>query len=552
MNEYSPTPGLLPARMLNEFVYCPRLFHLEWVDQRWADNDDTAKGSYTHRSVDSRGGVVPLPEPAPAVTRTTYSVKLSDEALGLTAVIDRVEFGDGLACPVDHKSGHPAPDGSAWPPDRAQALAHAALLSAAGHHVEEARLFYAETRETVSVPWDPATADELWDLVAAARRQASALTPPAPLIDSPKCPRCSLVGLCMPDETNAMLLRSDRPPRRIISPDPDAQPLYVTEQGAYVSVKGGRLVVTVKREPIVDVRLFDVTHLCIFGHVQVTTEALTRLWAVDAAVLWMSYGGWLNGWASASPGKYVQLRRRQVLCMTDVGTIPARMIEGKIRNQRTLLRRNAKTPLSEAVPTSLASLAISAANAETTASLLGFEGTAARIYFANFAKMLGQGVAPAAMFDDHGRTRRPPTDPVNAVLSFCYALLVKDLVATCLAVGLDPYLGVLHSPRYGRPALALDLAEEFRPLVADSVVIQVFNNGEVGESDFIVRNAGCQLTAPGRRSVIAAYERRLGMQITHPLFGYRISYRRCMDVQARIFASVIIGELPEYVPLVTR
>lgn len=125
-------------------------------------------------------------------------------------------------------------------------------------------------------------------------------------------------------------------------------------------------------------------------------------------------------------------------------------------------------------------------------------------------------------------------------------------MAVCLGVGLDPYLGVLHRPRFGRPALALDLAEEFRPLIAESIVVGLLNNGEVSEGDFIRRGDAVALTAQGRRAVLQAYERRLEVQVTHPVFRYKISYRRVLDVQARMLAAVMVGELDAYVPMTTR
>lgn len=131
-------------------------------------------------------------------------------------------------------------------------------------------------------------------------------------------------------------------------------------------------------------------------------------------------------------------------------------------------------------------------------------------------------------------------------------MLSKDLVAVTLGVGLDPYLGIYHRSRYGRPSLALDLAEEFRPLIADSVVLGLVNNGEIVASDFIRRACAVSLTHGGRRTVLRAYERRLDTEIQHPVFGYRISYRRVLDVQARLLAAVLIGEVPQYMPMVTR
>jgi CRISPR-associated protein Cas1 len=270
-------------------------------------------------------------------------------------------------------------------------------------------------------------------------------------------------------------------------------------------------------------------------------------------VLWLSYGGWLKGWACGPPSKYVQLRRRQTAAHAAGGLgLARRMIEGKIRNCRTLLRRNARADCSATLD-QLARLAGATDSVADFGELLGVEGTAARLYFAAFPTMLAGSALPLADgFAAEGRNRRPPRDPLNALLSFCYAMLTKDLLAVSLAVGFDPYLGVYHRSRYGRPALALDLAEEFRPLIADSVVLALLNTGEIGPRDFIGRAGGVALTPDGRRAVLRAYERRLSTVVTHPEFGYKISYRRVLDVQARILAATLVCELPEYVPMVTR
>jgi CRISPR-associated protein Cas1 len=145
-----------------------------------------------------------------------------------------------------------------------------------------------------------------------------------------------------------------------------------------------------------------------------------------------------------------------------------------------------------------------------------------------------------------GRNRRPPRDPVNALLSFAYACLARELTAVLHGIGLDPFVGFLHQPRYGRPALALDLMEEFRPIVADSVVITAINNNEVGPSDFLVRPTGVALTDRGRRAFIQTLERRLDELATHPVFDVRLSYRRILEVQARLLAKVLLGEIDEY------
>lgn len=543
-------PELIPARMLNEFVYCPRLFYLEWVDGRWADNADTTGGSISHVSIDNRGGAMPAPDAADP-PQMTASVRLADQELGVTAIIDRVDHADGSCSSIDYKVGSPAPDDQPWPADRAQVLVQAALLSQSGYSVSAAELYYRETHQRIRIPWSDDLLGEVRDLVASARSVAEQLRPPLPLVDSGRCPRCSLVGLCLPDETNALLDRSQQPPRRLLPRNPDQLPLYVAEQGARVGVRGNQLVVSKGKEVLAEHRLIDVSHVCVFGHVQVSTEALNRLWGTGASVLWFSYGGWLKGWAQAQPGKYAELRRRQVAAHSQGAAPAADMIVGKIKNQRTLLRRNAKVGV-EAPVAALADLSKLAAKADTLGTLFGVEGTAARLYFEQFPNMLSGDERFATCFAALGRNRRPPLDPVNALLSFCYSMLLRDLVAACIGVGLDPYLGVLHRNRYGRPSLALDLAEEFRPLVADSVVIGLINRQEIAWADFKITAVGVELTSAGRKKVLSAYERRLATEIRHPMFGYKVSYRRCIDVQVRIFAASLIGEIPRYVPMVTR
>jgi CRISPR-associated protein Cas1 len=144
------------------------------------------------------------------------------------------------------------------------------------------------------------------------------------------------------------------------------------------------------------------------------------------------------------------------------------------------------------------------------------------------------------------RNRRPPTDPVNAMLSIAYAMLTRHLTITLASVGLDPYRGFYHAPRYGRPALALDVMEPFRPIIADSVVLSAINTGEVGPNDFVVGVTGTGLTQSGRRRFVDAFERRLSQDTTHPVFGYQVSMRRMLLVQARLLSRFLLGELPSY------
>lgn len=543
-------PELLPARMLNEFTYCPRLFYLEWVSAEWAPNDDTAAGDFDHRAIAKPSAPLPDPDedgPWPAVR----AVALSDLGWGLTGVLDRVDHDDETV-PVDYKTGSAPRNGGAWPADRIQILAQAALLESAGYPVNHGELYYRKSHRRVDVAWNDEGRRDLQATIDSAREIAAGLRPPPPLEDSPKCPRCSLVGICLPDEHNLLTARSARTPRRLVPRDPDQRPVYVLEQGTSVGVDGGRLSISRQGEELESIRLLDVSQVNLYGNVQVTTQALRQLWAHGAPVLWLSRTGWLDGWSQGQPSKNVDLRRAQLSAHVAGGLGLARpMIAAKIRNQRTLLMRNHPSGAPAAELTALLELSRQCESAQRRDELMGIEGTAARIYFSHFGSLIREPDA-AALFDQNGRTRRPPTDPVNAALSYAYALLTKDVVTTCLGVGLDPYLGMLHAARFGRPSLALDLQEEFRPLIAESTVLRAFNNGEIGISDFRRTSSGTSFTDDGRHKFIESYERRMEEELRHPVFGYRISYRRTLEVQARILGAVLIGELEKYIGVITR
>jgi len=224
------------------------------------------------------------------------------------------------------------------------------------------------------------------------------------------------------------------------------------------------------------------------------------------------------------------------------------VVIAKLRNSRVMLRRNHPSAPRAAIA-EIARLSKRARNAGSLQTLLGIEGAAASVYFANFGAMIR---SESADFDFRHRNRRPPKDPVNAVLSFLYSMLIRQAMASALTVGFDPYMGFYHQPKYGKPALALDMAEEFRPIVADSATLTLFNNAELKPSDFVRRGGAVALTDRGRKAVIKAFERMMDTLITHPLFGYSISYRRVMEVQARLLGRHLLGELKRYPAFTTR
>ena len=552
-------PELIPARMLNEFVYCPRLSYMEWVQGEFAHSEDTLDGRFQHRRVDQPSGDLREPgsdEEDEHEKIHARSVLLSDETLGAIARIDLVEAQGLTATPVDYKRGTiPDVPGNAYDPERVQLCVQGLLLRASGYQCDEGILYFVASKRRVRVPFDDALVALTLEMLDAARAMAVGGKIPPPLEDSPKCPRCSLVGICLPDEVtflkgNRHVVKPDDV-RRMAPARDDALPMYVTTQGGVVGKSGDNLTVSVKREVVARARLLDVSSLSIFGNTQVTSQATRELLDRAIPVCHFTYGGWLKGITWSMGHKNVELRIAQFRAAGDSLTslsIARDIVVAKLRNSRVMLRRN-HTDSPQAALQEIDRLCKSAMSADSLQTLLGIEGAAARVYFANFASLIK---SDRSTFDFRTRNRRPPRDPVNAVLSFLYSMLIKQALISAVAVGFDPYMGFYHQPKYGRPALALDLAEEFRSIIADSATLTLFNNSELKAGDFIRRSGAVALTEGGRKAVIRAFERRLDTLITHPLFNYSISYRRVMEVQARLLGRFLLGELKKYPAFTTR
>jgi CRISP-associated protein Cas1 len=522
-----PGTPLLPARMVNEYVYCPRLAYLEWVQGEWADSADTVEGRHVHRRVDKRRGNPPEAagdEAAPEKVHV-HSLELASEALGLVAKLDLAEFEGRRAVPVDTKRGkRPHVARGAYDPERVQLCAQGLLLEEHGYDAPEGVLYFAASRERIKVVFDDELRAATRQAAAGLRLVASGGQIPPPLENSPKCPRCSLAGICLPDEVH-YLRNAATPPRPLAVGQAPALPLYVQARGAKVAKSGEVLEVSVDDEKVASARLIDVSQVVLQGGVYLTGPALHELMARQVPVTWLSHGGWFLGHTVGLGHKNVELRTAQFRASFDERhclQLARDTVAAKIRNQRTLL---------------------------------GAEGNAAARYFRHFNQMLSppaDGDAGEWAFDFERRTRRPPTDAVNALLSYAYSLLARSVAVTLTAVGFDAYRGFFHQSRYGRPALALDVMEPFRPLLADSAVLMAINNGEVGAGDFVRAGGAVNLNEKGRRAFIAGFERRLSQEITHPIFGYAAQYRQIVEIQCRLLGRHLLGEIERYPNFTTR
>lgn len=562
---------LVPARMVNEVLYCERLFYLERVQGEFEDNAFTVDGRTVHKRADRPGGKLPDPpagdETAPddhdpdAPPYVARSVWLSSERLGLTAKIDVVEGDEsGTVVPIEYKRGS-APDvpEGAYLPERAQLCAQVLLLREHGYRCNEAALYFAKNKRRVPLVIDEALEQTTLAAIARAKELEEAGRLPPPLVDSPKCNGCSLVGICLPDEVNLLAHLDEaaaandaepKPIRRLHPPRDDRIPVYVQEHGARVGIDGEVLTIKSPKGETVEARIPGTSQVCLMGNVQISTQAMRALFDRDIPIAYFTTGGYFVGRASSHDTNNVELRTAQYRAADNAETCLAlarTWTASKIRNSRTLLRRNAESP-DPVVLGELEQLAKKAEQATALQSLLGIEGTAARSYFGAFTTMLTSDMG----FALDGRNRRPPRDPVNALLSLAYSLLTKDFTFAIASSGLDPLRGFYHQPRFGKPALALDLMEEFRPLLADSTVLGVINQGIVTPSDFQRHPTGVALLPAARRRFILAYQRRLDQLVAHPVFGYRISYRSVLEVQARLLGRLLLGEIDTYPSFRTR
>ena len=553
---------LIPARMVNEFVYCPRLAYLMWTQGEWAETGDTVEGNRVHARVDRPSAPLPAPEAletgeALASEKVvSRSLTLSSTTLGVIAKLDIAEADDGIVTPVDYKRGkRPHVAQGVYEPERIQICLQALLLEEHGYRVEDGAIYYAEGRERVRITLDDGLRTAARTAVSELRLTVSQSRIPPPLKDSPKCPRCALVTVCLPDDVRS-LSGSPLALRTIAVPPDEALPLIVQSQHARIGKEGETLKITDEEKGEAQVRFIDISDVALYGNVSITTPALAALLDREIPVTFHSHSGWFRGVAHGIGHRNVEIRTAQYRLSFDEAAclrFAKELVAAKITNQRTILRRNWRGPPEErqAALDRLGAARKSADGVATLTQLLGVEGDAAAVYFRAFAGLLKspedkQGAGELAPFHFEARNRRPPTDPINAMLSLAYAMLTRHLTIALASVGLDPYRGFYHAPRYGRPALALDLMEPFRAIIADSVVLSAVNTGEVGQNDFVVAVTGTALTQAGRRRFVEAFERRLSQETTHPVFGYQVSMRRMLLVQTRLLSRFLLGELPTY------
>jgi len=489
---------IMPVRRLNNFVYCPRLFYFQWVENIFQESVDTVAGSLTHRNVDApsrfddekqKALAENLPEGA-----KLRSLRLESEALGLIGVVDLIEGSAEGAQIVDYKKGsarrNSEGEREARDPESFQVAAYAMMLAERGVNVSGAVIYYAADKRRVPVELTEDLLTRTKQAIADAKALAVSGRCPPPLKNDARCLGCSAYPICLPNEslwwykarkeaTPESQLRfafspatedqlrdqilqaldfaaeSGKQPPTLEPPRPehdDGEVLVVQTSGAQIGQRGDQLTVSVKGEDVRKLPGQQVRAIYCYGAVQITAQAIETCLELGIDVSYFSPAGRYLGSLQGLPTSGVDARRGQYRLFELPGVrmqLAREVIRAKIHNQRVMLMRNGDVP--DRVLQLLAGFRDATESARDITELLGIEGTAAALYFEQFESMLKQ--RESWKFDWRGRNRRPPRDPLNAMLSLGYSMLVKELTGVCHAVGVDPFLGFMHQPRYGRPAL---------------------------------------------------------------------------------------------------
>ncbi len=333
--------------------------------------------------------------------------------------------------------------------------------------------------------------------------------------------------------------------------------LYVSTQGAWLRLEGETLVVTVEKEKRLQVPLHHLSAIVCIGHVNLSNALMARCMEDGRGIVWLSEQGRFQARVEGPVSGNILLRQAQFRAAEDAGRslkLARTFIAGKLRNSRQVLLRSARDSKSKADAAALRqaadSIAINLRNLAHTDNLdsvRGLEGDAALIYFGQMSRMVRPNLRDDFPFDQ--RSRRPPRDPLNALISFLYALLLTDCRSALESAGLDSQLGFLHCVRPGRHALALDLLEEFRAILGDRLALTLVNRGQVSRKDFDFKPGGSVLlNDQGRKKLLVAYQERKKEQLTHPVLEQKVEIGLLPLLQARLLARHLRGDVEAYVP----
>ncbi|MBA3313419.1 MAG: type I-MYXAN CRISPR-associated endonuclease Cas1 [Planctomycetaceae bacterium] len=528
----------LRVMALHALLYCERLFYLEEVEEIRVADAAVYAGRRLHDEIASPDDETP----------EKRSVEVASDVWNLRGKVDAVRRRDGAWVAIEHKRGRAkkGDDGSTlpWPSDRVQAIAYAVLLEEHfGEPVPQARIRYHADNKTAFVTIDDEARDELRAAIVRADQLRQSVDRP-PVTDNERlCARCSLAPVCLPEEERLAASADPEKPAAtptIVPSRRDKQTLHITADRASIGRSGESLVIRSEDTGTVKVPIESVDGIVLHGYGQVTTQAVHLLSWKGVGLDWVSRGGKFQGGLTTSSGR-VQQRIRQYRGLTDDELclkLARRLVHAKVENQlRYLLRstrgdesrrKEVQVPI-DRIRESLRKLPL----ARSIDTLRGLEGIAAKGYFAALPSMLTPSVPPE--LHPNGRSKHPPRDRFNCLLSFGYALVHSLLHRTIAAVGLEPAFGFFHTPRSAAPPLVLDLMELFRTPLWEMPLVGSVNRGQWNAADdFDVAKDHVWLSDGGRKKAIGLFEERLKESYRHPHLGKSLTYDRMVELEVRL------------------
>jgi len=527
---------------LHALLYCERLFYLEEVEEIRVADANVYAGRRLHLER------VSLDDETPEMR----SFDVSSNTWGLVGKVDAVRKRDGQWIAYEHKRGRcrrgDESEPLAWPSDRIQAVAYAVLVEEQlGEPVRQARVRYHADNVTVLLDIDETARDDLRVAIDRARTLRASTERP-PLTDNERlCPKCSLSVVCLPEEERLAsndAVKSESP--RLFPSNRERHTLHIAAAKARVGRSGESLLVETE-EGRQKIAIEQVDSILIHGYGQLTTQALHLCAHRGVAVDWLTFGGRFVAGVSASPGR-VQQRIRQYRALTDECVrfgLARRTVHAKVESQLRYLLRASRgaTANRQAVQESIDRIREVLSKLDQVGSpdsLRGLEGIAAKSYFAALPRLLSSRVD--AQMVPAGRSKHPPEDRFNALLSFGYGMLFALVHRTLLGVGLEPALGFFHQPRSAAPPLVLDVIELFRVALVDMPVIGSVNRNQwAPDEDFTIAGRQVWLSDAGRKKAIALFEERLNESYRHPFTGQSMSYARIVELEARLLEKEWTG-----------
>jgi CRISPR-associated protein Cas1 len=533
----------IPISALAEIAYCPKNFYYRMIEGIEDKNFLMIKGEIEDEQRKEREKIWREQD-----IHQVRFIPISSENLRLIGIVDAIEERGDLF-PIEYKTG----EFKQSLRDDIQLCAEAMVLEEEiGRTIPYGYIYYAESKKRRKVLFQNELREKVLFLIQKAFDILEGEDIPEPVNDA-RCNGCSLQSLCLPEEIS-YLKDKEHKPRKPVPSLRLNRVLYIDEQGAYLKKEKHRVIVTKNREKIMEIPLVNLDEIVFVGNVNFSSQLLKLLLKRDIRVSYITTYGHYEGSFQPELSKNSHLRICQFRKFFDEKfklNMSKKFIEGKISNMRTLLLRYNRALEDDKIQRVINNLKINLKElkkAKNINQILGIEGISTRNYFSVFKKVIKNKLE----FDFDKRTRRPPRDPVNALLSLGYTLLLKDIIGALHYVGLDPYVGYFHSAKYGRPSLALDIMEEFRPIIVDSLVFTLINKGIIYSDDFGQKIGSYYLKERARAKYFTQYEQRKKEEIIHPIFGYRLPYHRIFELQVRFLAKVLTGEIDEYIPLKVR